>query len=114
MTPTIATTTGAYIVGELDDFEKVPDVTGPAKTKRKAKPKAKKAVKKKAVKAKRKPAPKKKAKAKPAKKVASNITRPERLDLRLTKAEKAKLVRRSGLTRRTVTSIVLELIEKMK
>lgn len=71
--------------------------------------------------AKRKPAPKKTAKpkakkaAKPkAKKAAAVVTRPERLDLRLTKGEKAKLSAKAKATRRTITSVVQELIEKMK
>jgi len=40
--------------------------------------------------------------------------RPERLDLRLTKAEKSKLTKKAAATRRTITSIILELIEKMR
>lgn len=53
--------------------------------------------------------------AKPkAKKAAAVVTRPERLDLRLTKGEKAKLAAKAKATRRTITSVVQELIEKMK
>ena len=40
--------------------------------------------------------------------------RSQRLDMRLTKAEKAKLTAKAKATRRTVTSIVLEAIEKIK
>ena len=95
----------------------------PAKKKPKAaKPKAKKAPKKKAAKNKakpkaKKPTTKKKAapKSKPkAKKAAAVVSRPARLDLRLTAAEKAKLVAKAAKLRRTVTSIVLEMIEKIK
>jgi hypothetical protein len=49
-----------------------------------------------------------------AKKAAAVIARPERLDLRLSKKEKAKLVAKAKATRRTVTSVVLEMIEKLK
>jgi hypothetical protein len=82
-----------------------------------------------------KPKPKKKKKAKPAKVVKSK--RPQkkvkpatkrharkngaarkpracRMDIRLTAAEREKLTRKAAATRRTVTSIVAELIEKMK
>jgi len=55
----------------------------------------------------------KRAKPKPARKAAVTL-RPERLDLRLTKAEKSKLTKKAAETRRTVTSIILELIEKMR
>lgn len=89
---------------------------------KKPKPKAKKpAVKKKPAKkakaAKKKPAVKKKpAKSKPKAKKASKPAkgRTERLDLRLGRKEKAKLHARAKATRRTVTSIIVELIEKMK
>ena len=67
--------------------------------------------------AKKKKASKPKAKSKPkskAKKAAAVVTRPERLDLRLTKGEKAKLSAKAKATRRTITSVVQELIEKMK
>jgi hypothetical protein len=54
-------------------------------------------------------------KSKPkAKKAAAVVARPARLDLRLTKAEKAKLMAKAAKARRTVTSIVLEMIEKLK
>lgn len=73
----------------------------PAKTKRPAKPKA------------RKPAKRKAAKRKPGRK-ASNIVRSERLDMRLTKAEKAKVMAKAKKTRRTVTSLIIEAIEKIR
>ena len=57
-------------------------------------------------------AAKPKAKKAPAKK--KDVARPARLDLRLTKKEKAKLQAKAKATRRTVTSIVLEAIEKIK
>lgn len=82
-----------------------------AKGKKKAKP-AKKKV------AKSKPKAKKPAKktAKPkAKKVAARVLlRPERLELRLTKSEKAKLTAKAKAGRRTITSVVIELIERMR
>lgn len=77
----------------------------------------------KAEKAKRKPKPKKAkkskakkaAKRKPAKtKTAASIVRSERLDLRLTKPEKAKINAKASKLRRTVTSLVVEAIEKIK
>lgn len=79
----------------------------------KKKPAAKKrpAVKKKAAKSKAKKRPAKKA-AKKAK--AATSTRTERLDMRLTKAEKAKVLNKATKTRRTVTSIIIEAIEKIK
>lgn len=92
----------------------------PVKKKAKAaKPKAKKAApKKKAAKPKskakakaKKPAPKAKPKAK---KAAVTVSRPARLDLRLTVKEKAKLLAKAAKMRRTVTSVVLEMIEKLK
>jgi hypothetical protein len=49
-----------------------------------------------------------------AKKPAAVVARPERLDLRLSKKEKAKLVAKAKATRRTVTSVVLEMIEKLR
>lgn len=77
--------------------------------KAKAKPKKRKAVKpkKKAV---QKPQPK----AKPKKQKAEAVVRSERLDMRLTKAEKTKILARARKTRRTVTSLVIEAIEKIK
>lgn len=42
------------------------------------------------------------------------IERPCRLDMRLSKAEKAKVVAKAKKLRRTVTSIVYEAIEKLK
>jgi hypothetical protein len=69
--------------------------------------------------AKAKPKPKVKAKRKPKKKAvrkpkAGAVVRSERLDMRLTKAEKAKINARAKKTRRTVTSLVIEAIEKIK
>ena len=73
-------------------------------------PKAKKPVKKAA-----KSKPKAKKARKPAKKAArAGVARPERLDLRLSKAEKAKVLAKARKSRRTVTSVVAELIEKMR
>lgn len=72
-----------------------------------AKPKTRKKIIKKLRKLVKKAA---KKKAKPA----ASVVRFERLDLRLSKAEKAKLTAKAVKTRRTITSVVLELIEKMK
>lgn len=77
-----------------------------------AKPKAKKKAVKPAKKA--KPAKKTVKKSKPKAKPASTVVRSERLDMRLSKGEKAKLVAKAKKLRRTVTSIVYEAIEKIK
>jgi hypothetical protein len=47
-------------------------------------------------------------------KASRPVLRSERMDLRLSKAEKAKLMAKAKATRRTVTSVIVELIEKMK
>jgi hypothetical protein len=95
--------------------------TKPKATKKKkaAKPKAKKALPKKAAKSKpkAKKAPVKKkstAKPSPKKKTAAVAERTERLDFRLPKKLKAKLLGKAKASRRTVTSVVQELIERMK
>lgn len=83
----------------------------------KAKPAVKKAAKPKAKKKAAKPAGKKKLVKKVAKKSKakpSTVVRSERLDMRLSKGEKAKLVAKAKKLRRTVTSIVYEAIEKIK
>lgn len=49
-----------------------------------------------------------------ARKPAAVVARPARIDLRLTKTEKAKLTAKAKATRRTITSVVAELIEKMR
>lgn len=63
-------------------------------------------------------APKKAKKRKAAKskkkKLNGSIARPERLDMRLTKAEKAKIYAKAKKTRRSITSIVIEAIEKIR
>lgn len=77
-----------------------------------AKPNAKT---RKALKASSKAARAKKAKKpKKPKKSARNALRVERMDLRLTKAEKAKLYAKANASRRTVTSIISEMIERLK
>lgn len=65
---------------------------------------------------KKKPAAKKtKPKAKPKAKGGNKpLVRTERLDLRLTKQEKAKIMARSRKTKRTVTSVIMEAIHKVK
>lgn len=91
--------------------KKVKAKTAKPKTKKpaakKSKPKAKKAKPaKKAAKAAKKP--------KAAKKAGKTIERTERLDMRLSKAENAKINAKAKKLRRTRTSIVLEAIEKIK
>lgn len=85
------------------------------KPKAKSKPKSKKRTAKKKTKA-RKPSkakkPAKKTKAK--KKAGVGPERSERVDVRLTKAEKARLNAKAKKLRRTVTSVVLEAIEKIR
>jgi hypothetical protein len=54
------------------------------------------------------------AKAKVKKRKADTVARSERLDMRLTKAEKTKIIAKAKKTRRTVTSLVIEAIEKIK
>lgn len=76
-----------------------------AKKKKTAKPKTVKSKAKKPVK--RKPAAKKS-------KVKKKVERAERLDFRLSKAEKARIVAKARKSRRTVTSILLEAVEKIK
>jgi hypothetical protein len=76
--------------------------------KKKTKPKAKKATKRKATK------PKSKAKRPTKAKAGANVARPERLDMRLTKAEKAKVSAKAKKTRRTITSLIIEAIEKIR
>lgn len=96
----------------------------PAKKPRKPRPseiaakKEKKAAKKPAKPKKaKKPAPKKKAAKKskrPKVKTMAAVARSERLDMRLTKGEKSKVHAKAQKLRRTVTSIVIEAIEKIK
>jgi len=73
---------------------------------KKFKPKAVKKV------AKAKPA-KKAAKAAPKRKPVSGVVRMERLDFRLSKTEKARLVAKARKMQRTITSIVAEAIGKL-
>ena len=59
--------------------------------------------------------PKVKPKAKRGtKKKPSSIVRSERLDMRLSKANKARIVAKAKRLRRTVTSLVIEAIEKIR
>ena len=75
------------------------------KTKPKAKPKAKKKIVKKA----------KHSKPKAKKKVhGPNVIRTERMDLRLTKQEKASIMARSKKTKKTVTGVVMEAVHQAK
>lgn len=90
------------------------------KTKKRPKPKAKKKVSRPKTKTKRakskKPAAKKKAgKKSKAKRTKSNgVVRSERLDMRLSKAEKFKILAKAKKARRTVTSLIIEAIEKIR
>lgn len=81
----------------------------PKKEAKSAKPKLKK---------KAKPKVKKSKAAKPKKKTVRKpkgaVVRSERLDMRLTKAEKAKICARAKKIRRTVTSLIIEAIEKIR
>lgn len=77
-----------------------------AKAKKRSKPKAAKRPKPKAKKA----AKRKTAKAKPA----ASVVRSERMDLRLTKAEKAKVLAKAKKTKRTITSLFVEALGKIK
>jgi hypothetical protein len=103
-------TTNSFVDRELVPVPKAPRKPRPseiaAKLAKTAKPKPKKL-------AKRKPASKKK-KTKATKRTTGGVSRPERLDMRLSKAEKAKILAKAKKLRRTVTSIVYEAIEKMK
>jgi len=99
-----------------------PKAKKPAAKKKTAKTKRPE-VKKKSVKKSKRKAPKKtKAKVvrKPAKKTRAkkghsrNVVRTERLDLRLTKKEKAAMHAKAKKMGRTITSIIIELIAKFK
>ena len=74
------------------------------------------AAKKTKPKAKKKPVKKaKRSKPKTKKKVhGPNVIRTERMDLRLTKQEKAKIMARSKKTKKTVTGVVMEAVHKAK
>jgi hypothetical protein len=64
-----------------------------------------------------KPKAKKRKAVKPKKKAVRNsgaVVRSERLDMRLSKAEKARITAKAKKTRRTVTSLVIEAIEKIR
>ncbi len=66
---------------------------------------------------KRRPKAKPKAKKKVARKhkaKTGTAERSGRLDMRLTKAEKARIIAKAKKARRTVTSLVIEAIEKIK
>jgi hypothetical protein len=88
--------------------------TAPPKTKKakkRAKPKAKKKTKRPT-----KPKAKKRraVKSKSKKAAANGDARTERLDMRLTKAQKAKIDAKAKKTKRTVTSLVTEAIDKIR
>jgi hypothetical protein len=87
----------------------------PPEPKKRAKSKPKKKARRLAAKKTKK---RKVVKSKPRKKAArkhlNGDARTERLDMRLTKAQKAKIEAKSKKTRRTVTSLVIEAIEKIR
>ena len=83
------------------------------KTKKKAAKKAPKAKAKSKPKAKKRPAKKTKAK-KPAKARTGGPARSERLDMRITKADKARLLAKSRKLGIPVTEVVLAAIAKIK
>lgn len=79
----------------------------PPKAKKKVKrPTKSKAKKHKAAKSKKKTARKPKSRA--------TVVRSERLDMRLSRAEKSRIIARANKLRRTVTSLVIEAIEKIR
>ena len=80
----------------IADMDPIEDTAKPAPPK--AKPKAKK---------------KAKTKKKTARKSGA-VVRSERLDMRLSKAEKARITAKARKTRRTVTSLITEAIEKIR
>lgn len=88
-----------------------------AKKSAKRKPSAKAGVRKgarkvlKARAAARKPA---KRKAKKSAKASTGVIRTQRLDIRLTKGEKVKVLAKAKKLRRTLTSLVIEAIEKLR
>ena len=85
-------------IADMDPIEDAAK-SAPPKAKKKAKPKVKKH---KAAKSKKKTIRK------------SVVVRSERLDMRLSKAEKARITAKAKKTRRTVTSLVIEAIEKIR
>lgn len=90
----------------LADIE---DPSKPAKPKKRTKPKPKPKPKKRT-----KPKPKKKLVKKKAAAKHNGDARTERLDMRLTKAQKAKIDAKAKKTKRTVTSLVTEAIDKIR
>jgi hypothetical protein len=62
----------------------------------------------------KKKAAKSKTKKKRAKAKAGAAVRGERLDMRLSKAEKSRVTAKAKKLRRTVTSLIIEAIEKIK
>jgi len=88
----------------MDPIEDTAKPTPPESKKKAKQPTKPKAKKRKAVK------PKKKAfRAK-----SGAVVRSERLDMRLSKTEKARITAKAKKTRRTVTSLVIEAIEKIR
>jgi hypothetical protein len=94
---------------ETESSESAIQVPVKPKPKKKAKP-----AKLKPKKAKAKPATKRRTHKNGAARKPSVVLRACRMDIRLTAAEREKLTRKAAAMRRTVTSIVAELIEKMK
>jgi hypothetical protein len=112
----IVNRTGLQTMDPVEDTTKPPAPAKP-KPKKRAKPKrkAKRPAKPKAKKTKAKK--RKVVKSKPKKAATHKLNgdaRSERLDMRLTKAQKAKIDAKAKKTRRTVTSLVIEAIEKIR
>lgn len=81
-----------------EDMARAGALTAPPKPKKRAKPKSKK----------------KTAARKPNARKSNGDARSERLDMRLTKAQKAKIDAKAKKTKRTVTSLVTEAIDKIR
>ena len=88
------------------DFKTVAPPAPKAEKRTKPKKKAKQPTKAKTKK-------RKAVKSKPARKL-NGAARSERLDMRLTKAQKTKINSKAKKTRRTVTSLIIEAIEKIR
>jgi hypothetical protein len=118
-TPATVNRTGIADMDAIEDVTKPPEAPKSepkrAKPKKPAKAKAKSKSKKKPKKpAKAKAKKRKVVKSKPKKKATDGPARTERLDMRLTKVQKARIYAKAKKTRRTVTSLVIEAIEKIR
>lgn len=94
----------------MDEFEHMKMALGEETA---HKPKPKKKAKKSAAKPKAKKTTKRKPAKKTARKAKPTVVRFERLDMRLSKAEKAKVNAKAKKTGRTITAVVLAAIAKL-